>query len=177
MRGQIIDVHASPVSRNLKTNLCFGGYIGASVDDTHTIGSSFQKWLESTEMRAEDTRDILDKLNAVVPGLELGQVRGGRAGLRCAAQDRFPVVGRVPDSNHYVSTAHGSHGIVSGLMGAHLLVDQMSGGICCLPEDSVKALSPQRFLDRIGRRVQKAGGDAHIHDKIKGNGNGESNVL
>jgi len=153
VRGQIIDVSASSVSRNLKTNLCFGGYIGASIEGTHTIGSSFQKWLESTELRAEDTRDILDKLNAAVPGLDLVQVSGGRAGLRCAAQDRFPVIGRVPDSNHYVSTAHGSHGIVSALMGAHLLADQMSGGVCCLPEDSINALSPQRFLDRIGRRT------------------------
>lgn len=178
VRGQIIETKDSPVSRKLKTNLCFGGYIGPSLDGAHIVGSSFQKWLETTELRDDDTRDILDKLDAAVPGLEVGPVDGGRAGLRCAAQDRFPVIGLVPDCGHcYVSTAHGSHGIISALMGAQLLADLMIGNVLCLPEDSVNTLSPQRFLERIRRRAQKTGGDSSIHDKIKGTGNGESDAL
>lgn len=156
VRGQIITARATPASAQLKANLCYGGYIGAAMAGQHVVGSSFQKWLSDTEIRAEDTADILDKLHNVAPDVALHDVTGARAALRCASQDRFPVIGAVPDfPNAYLSTAHGSHGIISALTGANLLADLLDSSPISLPEDSVSALSPQRFLDRIQRKKNK----------------------
>lgn len=156
VRGQIITARATPASAQLKANLCYGGYIGAAMAGQHVVGSSFQKWLSDTEIRAEDTADILDKLHNVAPDVALRDVTGARAALRCASQDRFPVIGAVPDfPNAYLSTAHGSHGIISALTGANLLADLLDSSPLSLPEDSVSALSPQRFLDRIQRKKNK----------------------
>ena len=156
VRGQIITARATPASAQLKANLCYGGYIGAAMAGQHVVGSSFQKWLSDTEIRAEDTADILDKLHNVAPDVALHDVTGARAALRCASQDRFPVIGAVPDfPNAYLSTAHGSHGIISALTGANLLADLLDSSPLSLPEDSVSALSPQRFLDRIQRKKNK----------------------
>lgn len=156
VRGQIITVRATPTSAQLKANLCYGGYIGAAMAGQHVVGSSFQKWLSDTEIRAEDTADILDKLHNVAPDVALHDVTGARAALRCASQDRFLVIGAVPDfPNAYLSTAHGSHGIISALTGANLLADLLDSSPISLPEDSVSALSPQRFLDRIQRKKNK----------------------
>jgi tRNA 5-methylaminomethyl-2-thiouridine biosynthesis bifunctional protein len=152
VRGQIIQALASSASAVLKTNICYGGYIGAAEDGGHIVGSTFQKWLDSTDTSDIDTRDILDHLDRAVPGLGL-RAAGARASLRCAARDRFPVIGAVPGHDRlYVSTAHGSHGIVSSLAGAHMIADQLEGGVLSLPEDSVNLLSLQRFLDRAKRR-------------------------
>lgn len=156
VRGQIITVRTIPASAQLKTNLCYGGYIGAPLAGQHVVGSSFQKWLTDTEIRVEDTTDILDRLHDVAPDLALHDVTGARAALRCASQDRFPVIGAVPDSpNTYLSTAHGSHGIISTLTGANLLADLLDSSPVCLPGDSISALSAQRFLDRIQRKQNK----------------------
>lgn len=160
VRGQIITARATAPSALLKTNLCYGGYIGAPQSGSHVIGSSFQKWLTSTDIRAEDTADILAKLHDLTPDLGITDVTAARASLRCAAQDRFPVIGAVPKTSHitphiYVSTAHGSHGIISTLMGGNLLADLLDSSPQCLPHDTISALSPQRFLDRIERKQNK----------------------
>lgn len=155
VRGQIITARASAVSRSLKTNLCYGGYIGVACDDQHVIGSTFQKWLEDTEIREDDTAEILTRLDATMPGLNIGAVTGARAALRCAAQDRFPVIGAIPEKpGWYISAAHGSHGMVSSLAGAHVLADLIDSSPYSLPLQTVNLLSPQRFLDRAARRGQ-----------------------
>lgn len=160
VRGQMISVRETARSQSLKTNLCYGGYIGAATGGRHVVGSSFQKWLNHTEIRAEDTAEILDKLHALVPALDpawaVQDVTGARAALRCAAQDRFPVIGALPDHPHtYISTAHGSHGIISALLGGNLVADLLDSSPLCLPQDSVTALSAQRFLDRIHKKQNK----------------------
>ncbi len=154
VRGQIVTTRASDASTALRTNLCYGGYIGAAHDGGHVIGSTFQKWLHDVDIREEDTHDILRQLETSVPGLGLGgdMVTGARAALRYAAQDRFPVIGAVPDSpGSYITTGHGSHGMVSSLAGANLIADMICGTAFSLPRETVNLLSPQRFLDRAAR--------------------------
>src|SRR5690606_39203042 len=136
----------------------YGGYIGAPRAGHHVIGASFQKWLTTTETRTEDNYEILEKLNATIPGLDLGisNITTARAALRCAARDRFPVIGIHPEHSHqYITTAHGSHGILSAMAGANLLADLIDRSPACLPRDSINALSPQRFLDRAAGHKAK----------------------
>ncbi|WP_435641160.1 FAD-dependent 5-carboxymethylaminomethyl-2-thiouridine(34) oxidoreductase MnmC [Micavibrio aeruginosavorus] len=152
VRGQIMNVEAGhPAPR---ANLCFSGYIGAAQDGVQVMGSTFQKWLDTTDLRDEDNDYILDQAHAAVPAFVPGVVMGARASLRCAAQDRFPVIGAVADQpGLYVSTAHGSHGIVSSMAGARIVADMIGGGVWSLPGDVVDALNPARFARRAAQKA------------------------
>lgn len=143
VRGQITFAKAT---HDLNTNLCYSGYISAPKNGIHTIGSTFQKWLSDTTCNDEDDHDNLEKLSNNVPALDKPEITGHRASLRTASQDRFPVIGEL--NGAYISTAHGSHGILSTLIGAHIIADLLRGGILCVGKSTLDALSPTRFEKR-----------------------------
>lgn len=147
IRGQVTKVKATPLFENLKSNLCYGGYASLAEQGEAIIGSTFQKWMDDTHLRAEDDDDNLSKLREVAPHLaENLEVIGGRASFRCAANDRAPVIGQIHDAeNLYISTAHGSHGILSSMMGAEFLASKICGEHQILPASTDKYLSPSRF--------------------------------
>ncbi len=147
VRGQITHACANAISRKLRTNLCYGGYISSAHDEGHVVGSSFQRWLTHTDIMPEDDQGNIAKLNQAIPSLGLLQPESARAALRCSSRDRFPVIGKKED-NVYLSLAHGSHGLISTLMGGHYLADLLRGGVICLPSDTLSALSPDRFFSR-----------------------------
>lgn len=150
VRGQIVYAKASEQSNKLKTNLAYGGYISAPVDGLHAVGSTFQKWLTHTDVLEEDHKAIMENLTQNVRALGDLEIVGGRAALRTASQDRFPIVGQV--DGKLVTTAHGSHGIGSSLASAHLIADILRGGVRSLGKSTVNALAPQRFIDRAERK-------------------------
>ena len=150
VRGQISYVKANETSKNLKTNLCYGGYISAPMNGIHAVGSTFQKWLTHTDILEEDHQAIMENLAQNVPAIGSFEIAGGRAALRTASQDRFPVVGAADDV--FVSTAHGSHGIASSLASAHLLADFLRGGVRSFGKSTVNALDPSRFAERAARK-------------------------
>lgn len=145
VRGQITRINAIPQSQKLKTNLHYGGYLAAVRDGTHTLGATFQKWLDHTDLLPDDNAYNLNTMQAAVPALAgTYDVIGARASLRCASKDRFPVIGHVRD-HIYASTAHGSHGLVSSIAGAHLLADRLRGAILSQSRAVSERLAPSRF--------------------------------
>lgn len=147
VRGQVTEIQLGPNYTRLKTNLCYGGYASAPFDGGAVIGSTFQHWLEDASPRTADDEDNLEKLASVAPHLiEDIKVTGARVGFRCAAKDRLPVIGAVSGyKGLYVSAAHGSHGILSGIMGAEILATEICGDGAILPQSALKTISPQRF--------------------------------
>lgn len=145
VRGQLSYMTAPPALQDLKSNLCYGGYCTPPVDGQMVVGSTFQHWLTETNLRDEDHRNVLGKLTDQLP-FETGnlQVTGGRVSFRCAARDRVPMIGHLQD-NIYVSTAHGSHGLLSGTLGAGLLEADIWGDSQILPRSVTARLSPLRF--------------------------------
>ncbi|MBI4030592.1 MAG: bifunctional tRNA (5-methylaminomethyl-2-thiouridine)(34)-methyltransferase MnmD/FAD-dependent 5-carboxymethylaminomethyl-2-thiouridine(34) oxidoreductase MnmC [Proteobacteria bacterium] len=155
VRGQVTQAAASDLSAELKINLCFGGYLSPPQGGLHMLGATFQKWLDDCDAKEEDHIDNIRRLERYFPGLAEGlEIKGGRAALRTSSKDRFPLTGRAAE-NLYVSTAHGSHGIVSSLAAAHLLSDMILGAPRSLPARSVRALSPSRFAERDQRKSIK----------------------
>lgn len=152
VRGQVTYLSSCDALARLNTALCYGGYVVGDGQGGGVTGATFQPWLENVGVRDEDNAANLDKLAAAVPALAGMKAQGGRAALRTASKDRFPVIGNMAPGR-YISTAHGSHGILSSLMGAHLLADMIRGGPVCLPCHTVKALEPGRFA----RRARKTG--------------------
>lgn len=147
IRGQITKVVVSDLYKKLKVNLSYGGYSSVAVNGEAIIGSTFQHWIDTDTLRPEDDDDNINKLKSVAPELTDGlMVTGGRASFRCAAKDRTPVIGKIDGfENLYISTAHGSHGILSSLIGAEFLSAKIVGGPDILPMSVEKALSPNRF--------------------------------
>ena len=145
VRGQITVVEATQSSRDVKCSICYGGYFSPAAEGRHIVGSSFQRWLDHTELLDEDDEDNINKLAENVPGMEQGlKIVGRRAAIRATSKDHFPMVGRMEDGV-YVSAAHGSHGILSSLMAAHLIADMILDRPYCLPNETVAALKPCRF--------------------------------
>ncbi|MCB9989662.1 MAG: bifunctional tRNA (5-methylaminomethyl-2-thiouridine)(34)-methyltransferase MnmD/FAD-dependent 5-carboxymethylaminomethyl-2-thiouridine(34) oxidoreductase MnmC [Rhodospirillales bacterium] len=166
VRGQVTWIEEQPETGGLRCNLCYGGYITPARQGIHVIGSTFQKWLDHTDPLDEDDRDNLDKLTKYAPRLiEGANIVGQRAGLRTASQDRFPLIGAVPDAvdgdgtggavfpHLYLSTGHGSHGVISTLAGAVFLADDLAGRPSSLSRATIAALSPARFLIRRHRKT------------------------
>lgn len=160
VRGQVTAVAATDCSARLRLNLCYGGYVSACAEGGHVVGATFRRGADSVAVEDADHEDNLARLRAVCPDLAEGlAVTGGRAALRTASKDRFPVAGALGEGL-FVSAAHGSHGIVSSLAAAHLIADLIRGGPPCLPRAAVTALSPGRFAAREARKLQAPGGRA-----------------
>jgi len=147
VRGQITQVKASPISKQLKCSICYHGYILPAMDGVHALGATFQPTLDHTDIIEQDDLENIERLKLAIPALTDDlEVTGQRASVRATSRDRFPVIGPAPGhENVYISTAHGSYGILSSLMGAHLLSNMILDRPRCLPAHVIKALSPDRF--------------------------------
>jgi tRNA 5-methylaminomethyl-2-thiouridine biosynthesis bifunctional protein len=148
VRGQITFARADGAVPELRTNLCYGGYLGAARDGLYTVGATFQRGQDDTTLRAADDAENIAKLAALLPDIAAHMIPvSSRAAVRCASRDRFPVAG-VAGENLYVSAAHGSHGIVTTLAAAEMIADMMAGTVLSLPVTARAALSPERFARR-----------------------------
>ena len=159
VRGQILEMQATETSRPLTCNLNFSGYLTPARNGRHVAGATFQRWLDHTDVQDEDNQEILTRLFEAVPSLHSSyRVTDARASLRSASKDRLPVIGPLNANSEtdiqapYVSLAHGSHGLVTSLMAAHMLVGQMVGAP---PPPFAANLDPQRFERRALRKTRK----------------------
>ena len=125
----------------------YGGYCTPSLKGTHTIGATFQRWLDHSDLLPDDDADNIQKLSAVAPQLAKDmEAIHSRASLRCASKDHFPIVGQLEEyPNIYISAAHGSHGIISSFAAAHLIADMILERPYSQSMPTVRCLSPQRF--------------------------------
>lgn len=141
VRGQITQVKAGAASQKLKTCLCYGGYFSPAVDGVHVLGATFQRWLDHTQIIPEDDGDNLAKLQAVCSELAADLVvTGHRAAVRTTTPGHLPIAGQLREGV-YVSTGHGSHGILSSLFAARLIADKLSSRGFSVSEQYVSDLS------------------------------------
>lgn len=145
VRGQVTLVTPNDVSARLRTNLSYGGYITpVAQDGVQVCGATFQPWGTTPDVTDEDHAHNLRLLGEAVPSIGGSlAVRGGRVGFRAASKDRFPIVlggGRV-----CLSVAHGSHGIISGIMAGAMLAAKLGNAPQPVPIEAALALLPARF--------------------------------
>lgn len=144
VRGQVTRVTATNTSKNIKANICYGGYMSPMLEDgTHVCGATFQPWSTSLDATAEDDARNLSMLAEAVPALNGMTGQGHWVGIRAASKDRFPMVG--PYKDVYVTTAHSSHGMISGLLAGAYLADLLAGSPLPIGSKAAAALNPERF--------------------------------
>ena len=138
-------------------NICFGRYVTPLTSEGfHVLGASFQPWEMDITLKDADHQDNVDGYNATRnPHISMDDVIGGWAGFRTASKDRFPIVGHLRD-NIFVSTAHGSHGIISSMMAAQIIMASATGTHMPASTSVLSSLSPLRF-NRYGDKKQSHG--------------------
>ena len=155
VRGQISALQETDKSKLVKCNLCYSGYLSPSKSGVHMAGSTFDRNSTDISVSASDHGENIAMLKEDIGSLSSEEFSAvsGRAALRAATNDRFPIVGKVPDSkNIYVSAAFGSHGLVGSIAASHLIADVIRCGTYSLSRATTNILASQRFLDRLKKR-------------------------
>ncbi|MDP2135258.1 MAG: bifunctional tRNA (5-methylaminomethyl-2-thiouridine)(34)-methyltransferase MnmD/FAD-dependent 5-carboxymethylaminomethyl-2-thiouridine(34) oxidoreductase MnmC [Sulfuritalea sp.] len=156
----------------LRHVVCRAGYVTPSQAGTVCFGASFDSGNTSLASRLADHAGNLQRLDELLPGTAKDidpALLDGRVGLRCAAPDRLPLVGTLPDTNARTDKAAtldnlprraGLHallglsarGMVWAPLAAELLASQMAGEPLPVEWDLARAVDPARFHLRALRR-------------------------
>ncbi|SIR58981.1 tRNA 5-methylaminomethyl-2-thiouridine biosynthesis bifunctional protein [Aeromonas veronii] len=177
VRGQVSHVPTTASLRQLKTALCYDGYLTPMHNDQHCIGASYGRNQSSLEFRAEEQIQNQVRLQACLPEQTWPaevDVSGNeaRVGVRCASRDHLPVVGPVARlqglADHYAQLQHdqhnaqplplhpglyvlgalGSRGLCSAPLCGELLASEICGDPLPLAADLLEALHPARYWVR-----------------------------
>tara|TARA_B100001989_G_scaffold233340_1_gene193182 strand:- start:7613 stop:8635 length:1023 start_codon:yes stop_codon:yes gene_type:complete len=126
VRGQVTYVQSEGNLQNLKCTIGYGGYVAPSLNGVHCIGSTFQRWLDHSDLLDEDNDSNIQKCVQNLPVLDREyKITDQKAGIRTTSKDHMPIIGQIDQINGkipvFISTAHGSHGILSSLAAANIL--------------------------------------------------------
>ncbi|WP_174219027.1 bifunctional tRNA (5-methylaminomethyl-2-thiouridine)(34)-methyltransferase MnmD/FAD-dependent 5-carboxymethylaminomethyl-2-thiouridine(34) oxidoreductase MnmC [Aeromonas allosaccharophila] len=177
VRGQVSHVPTTASLRQLKTVLCYDGYLTPMHNEQHCIGASYGRNQSSLEFRAEEQTQNQARLQACLPEqawpaeVDVSD-NEARVGVRCASRDHLPVVGPIvrlqgladhyahlqrdqhnaqPLPLHpglYVLGALGSRGLCSAPLCGELLASEICGDPLPLATDLLEALHPARYWVR-----------------------------
>ncbi|MGE4391062.1 MAG: bifunctional tRNA (5-methylaminomethyl-2-thiouridine)(34)-methyltransferase MnmD/FAD-dependent 5-carboxymethylaminomethyl-2-thiouridine(34) oxidoreductase MnmC [Aeromonas sp.] len=179
VRGQVSHVPTTAGLSQLKTVLCYDGYLTPAHNGAHCIGASYGRNQTDLAYRADEQEQNRARLQACVPQQRWPaevDVSGAQArvGVRCASRDHLPVAGPVArlaaladhDVNApadqqsalplhaglYVLGALGSRGLCSAPLCGELLASEICGDPLPLAADLLEALHPARYWVRRLRR-------------------------
>lgn len=172
VRGQIAYLAATAETRGLKTPVCYDGYIIPAYKELHCTGATYDPGNDSAELETKSELEIIGKLKQELPLFEPASVQGGRVAFRTSSQDHLPVIGAVPDIDFYrehysdlhhgrpprrypaaqylpnlfISTGHGSRGLVSCPLAAEMIGDLLEDCTNRIESDLIHSGHPARYL-------------------------------
>lgn len=179
VRGQVSHVPTTASLSQLKTVLCYDGYLTPAHNSAHCIGASYGRNQTDLAYRADEQDQNRARLQACVPQQRWPaevDVSGAQAriGVRCASRDHLPVAGPVARlaalADHdvhapadqqsalplhaglYVLGALGSRGLCSAPLCGELVASEICGDPLPLAADLLEALHPARYWVRRLRR-------------------------
>lgn len=178
VRGQITYLPTNEHSKELKTPVCYDGYIIPAYHDQHCAGATYDTKSHSLELKETDTQEIIHNLESALPNFNADPPSSGRAAFRTSTQDHLPIVGPVPDYDFYkqnyndlhhgkparlyknakyqeglfISTGHGSRGLISCPMAAEIIAATLNDEPMPLTQDQLDAIHPGRYLIRSFKR-------------------------
>ncbi len=179
VRGQVSHVPTTASLSQLKTVLCYDGYLTPAHNGAHCIGASYGRNQTDLAYRADEQDQNRARLQACVPQQRWPaevDVSGAQAriGVRSASRDHLPVAGPVARlaalADHdvhapadqqsalplhaglYVLGALGSRGLCSAPLCGELVASEICGDPLPLAADLLEALHPARYWVRRLRR-------------------------
>ncbi len=171
IRGQITYLPELK-EKNLKTVLCYGGYITPTQDGYHHLGATFDKTFLSTEISHDSSHKNIAQLNKMLPNLleNIPDIKSlkGRAAIRCYSRDKVPMIGLCPNPDFYLrndlknpylkglylSICHGSRGGLSGMLAGEIIAAQIGSNALIIDQEIYKLIDPSRFFIREQRRLR-----------------------
>jgi tRNA 5-methylaminomethyl-2-thiouridine biosynthesis bifunctional protein len=148
VRGQVSYLPAS-ASRTLDIVVSGSGYLSPLPEGGHVAGATYQHDDDVLDLRAEDHRENLARVESMLPGftVDLDAMRlGGWSGLRTTVPDRMPVFGASALPGLWLATGLGSRGLLWAPIGAELIASALENEPAPLPRNLAGAMSPRRFL-------------------------------
>jgi tRNA 5-methylaminomethyl-2-thiouridine biosynthesis bifunctional protein len=157
-RGQVTLLPATAASARLSAVVCANRYATPARAGWHSVGATLTREA-SRATRAADNADNLCRLRRLLPALfealggtqlDPAQLRG-RAALRCTSPDHLPLVGpiegpgRAPLPGLYVSTAHGSRGLITAPLAGEILAAYLENEPAPLADALMRAADPRRY--------------------------------
>jgi tRNA 5-methylaminomethyl-2-thiouridine biosynthesis bifunctional protein len=168
IRGQVSHLPASAMPA-IPLVLCGDGYLTRPVQGICCVGASYD--FDDDPLLRQDSHDAnLARLAQILP--QTGGVGttplAGRVGFRCAAPDRLPLVGALPDPAARIAGSrlrdvqrlpdmhgllgYGSRGLIWAAFCAELLASQLEGEPLPVENTLAAALDPARFALKSHRR-------------------------
>jgi tRNA 5-methylaminomethyl-2-thiouridine biosynthesis bifunctional protein len=174
VRGQIAYLPATSQSAKLKTPICYDGYLIPAYKGLHCTGATYDVKDESNEIKESDRDKIITALKKALPEFDAQPTTSGRLAFRTSTQDHLPIIGPVPDLNFYrenyhdmyhgkpahryppaqhrpniyITTGHGSRGLVTCPMAAEMIAAVLNDEPLPLMDDVLYAVHPARFVVR-----------------------------
>jgi tRNA 5-methylaminomethyl-2-thiouridine biosynthesis bifunctional protein len=175
LRGQVTHLAQDQAGvPRLPLVVCREAYVTPPANGIVCAGATYDND-DDPALRASSQLENLTRLAEIVPGdavaaLAAGAPLAGRVGFRCAAPDRLPLCGALPDyaaagrlerlrdvPRHpglYGLLGYASRGLIWAPLMAELLVSQLEHAPPPLESALVAALDPGRFLLKERRRAQ-----------------------
>ena len=155
-----------------KIPLSARGYICPAIKNRQLIGATYDRLLYHDKARSIDDVRNLESISEFVD--KKTKILKSNVGYRSYSGDRFPLVGAFVSEhefindfkslpwtknkalnlrpkylpNLYITTAHGSRGLTTAILGAELLCDYILNRPLCVVKSVVNELNPNRFLIR-----------------------------
>lgn len=128
--GQISFIPAAQIATPLRAIYCHRGYIIPQAGG-HMVGATYDHADMSCAVRRENHERNMGELLAALPNFftraDVTQWQG-RSAIRATTFDRMPYVGEVA-SGLYISTGHGSRGLITAPLCAQILAAEIMGDI------------------------------------------------
>lgn len=154
IRGQVSWVDNTFAPLPLNEAYSYGGYCMQLDSSQLILGASFYPNREDQEVLNDDHVHNFDLIHSVFPSYakQLPPVEQwqGRAAVRAQSPDYFPVVGKMPNSSHISTFAGlGSKGFLFAPLCSEVLVAQVLGETCPVPDNLLHKLNATRFQKKV----------------------------
>ena len=140
--GQLTQIAAGDVATPLRSILCHKGYV-VPLADSYLIGATYHREQMQNVTDARHAENVAE-LEKVLPNWFKGKAIGGRSSLRATTPDRMPYIGEL-DVGLYVSTGHGSRGLLSAALAAEMIASAMDAEQSPVHSTLAAAVHPRRF--------------------------------
>lgn len=154
IRGQVSWVDNTFAPLPLNEAYSYGGYCMQLDAAQMILGASFYPNREDQDVLIEDHVHNFELIHNVFPAyaekLPLPSAWQGRASIRAQSLDYFPLVGKMQENSRIATFAGlGSKGFLFAPLCSEILVAQILGEACPVPDRLLQKLNPQRFQKKV----------------------------
>jgi len=174
LRGQVTHLPLDTAPPQLPLVVCREAYVTPPSNGIVCAGATYDDD-DDPQLRASSQLENLARLAEIIPGGDVAALShraplAGRVGFRCAAPDRLPLAGALPDYPNtgraeflpdiprhpglHCLLGYASRGLIWAPLMAELLVSQLEHTPPPLETQLAEALDPARFLLKQRRRSQ-----------------------